>query len=78
MEMNEKFYVLLKLVVQKHLHVVIYVENYCRVVIIIVPKRVMMDRVQIVYYYQKIVRHVRVEKQSWIINNEHHALIQYD
>jgi hypothetical protein len=78
MALNEKFYVVLKLAVEKHLHVEIYAVNYFHAVIILVPKHVMMDHVQVVYYYRKIVRHVLVEKQSWIINNEHHVLIQYD
>jgi hypothetical protein len=78
MERNVKFYVQLKLVVQQHLNVVNHVENYFHVVIINVQKHVMMDHVQIVYYYQKIVKHVLVENRRWIINNEHHVLILYD
>jgi hypothetical protein len=62
MELKEKFYVQLKLEKKQHLHVVISVENYFHVVIINVRKHVMMDHVQIVYYYQKIVKHVLVEK----------------
>jgi hypothetical protein len=78
MELNVKFYGLMKLVVQKHLHVVNHVENYFHVVIINVQKYVTMEDVQSVYYYQQIVKHVLVEKQPWIINNDHHVLIQYD
>jgi hypothetical protein len=63
MELNEKFYVLLKLVVQKRLHAVNHVEKYFYVVIINVQKHVMMDRVQIVCYHLKIVKRVLVEKQ---------------
>ncbi len=77
MELKVKFYVLMKLVVEKHFHVVNHVENYFHVVIINVQKYVMIDDVQIVYYYQKIVKHVLVENQLWIINNDHHVLIQY-
>ncbi len=59
---KETFYVQLKLEEQPHLHVVIYVEKYFHVVIINVRKHVMMAHVQIVYYYQRIVKHVLVEK----------------
>jgi hypothetical protein len=38
----------------------------------------MMAHVQIVYYYQRIVKHVLVEKLWWIINNELHVLTLYD
>ncbi len=78
MVLNEKSYVPLKLVVQKYLHVVNHVENYFPVVLIDVQKHVTMDHVQIVYYYRRFVKHVLVERQLWIINNEHHVLILYD
>jgi hypothetical protein len=78
MVIKEMFYVRLKRAEQQHLNVVIYAENYWHVVIIIARKHVMMDHVQIVHYYQRIVKHVPVERPQWIINNEHHVSIQYD
>lgn len=76
MELKEKYYVLLKLEENQHLHVVMYVENYFPVDIIDVQKLVMMDHVQNVFSYRKIAKHVLVERAQSIINNEHHVLIQ--
>ena len=62
MEVKGKFYVRLKPATRQYLPVVMSVENYFPVVITGVRKPVMMDPVQIVPYYQKIARHVLVER----------------
>lgn len=77
MEVKGKFYVRLKPATRQHSPVAMSVENYFPVAIIGVRKLAMMGPVQIVPYYQKIVKHVLVERASWTIKIEHHVLIRY-
>ena len=74
---NEKFHVQLKPAIEPSTRAGKYAINYLNADSIDVQKCVMMDHVQIVCSCLKIVKHVLVEKQQWIINNERHASIRY-
>jgi sulfur relay (sulfurtransferase) DsrC/TusE family protein len=65
------------LVIQTSIRAVHDAENYLHAVSIHVKSLVMKRHVRRAHCCRRFVKRVLAQKQSLIINNEHHVLIQY-
>lgn len=71
---NVKFYARARPEALAYIRVVRPVESYSNAVSIGVRKRAMTDRVQIVCYYPRPAKRVRVKRRSWTIDRAQIAL----